>query len=129
MKVTHPYDFNEDDEQSAELFFKLGIPKNLAKTLIFISRVGECQSMDIEHGAQLRQPEVSMATQELQTRGWIVKRDIKGEGKGRPSQVFKKALDISTILKNLEQEKLKEFEESKMYITKLENLLNKSGRN
>jgi len=125
MNITTPFKFNEDDEKAAELLYKLGLPKNIAKTLIYISHVDECQSVDIEHGALLRQPEVSIATQELQTLGWISEREIRKKGKGRPIKVFKSNIDISMVLKILEEKKIDEFEKSKSYILELENLLNK----
>jgi len=125
MGLTNNYLFNNEDEKAAELFFKLGVPKHIAKSLIFISNANECQSRDIEHGANLRQPEVSMATQELQTRGWIVKREIRRKGKGRPIQVFRTALNISIILDSLEEEKIEEFEKSKIHVAELKDILSK----
>ncbi len=65
---------DKDDDKAIQFFVKLGMPKNLAKTLLYIYQVDECRSADIEHGADLRQPDVSIAMQELRRRGWVKKR-------------------------------------------------------
>jgi len=64
---------DENDERAVELFTDLGMPKNLAKTLVYISQCEECRSADVEQGADLRQPEVSVAMQELRKKGWAKK--------------------------------------------------------
>jgi len=116
------YVLGEDDEKAVHLFVKLGMPRNIAKTLLFVSKLDECQAVDIERGADLRQPEVSIAIQELRKRKWVKKkRDLKKEGKGRPIHVYKSTMEISEVLKNLEQEKIEEFEETKKDLTELKN--------
>jgi len=69
MRNTKSYRFNSQDEKIIKVFTELGMPRNLVKTLIYISQVEECRSAEIEHGANLRQPEVSVAMQQLQKRG------------------------------------------------------------
>jgi predicted transcriptional regulator len=114
---------DEKDDKAVQLFTELRMPKNLAKTLIYISQVDECKCADVEHGADLRQPEVSIAMQELRRRGWVTKRDIKGIGKGRPVHIYKSTKHLSEILKTFEQEKLKEVESVKKDISELKNIL------
>jgi predicted transcriptional regulator len=114
---------DEKDDKAVQLFTELGMPRNLAKTLIYISQVDECKCADVEQGADLRQPEVSIAMQELQRREWIIKRDLKGKGKGRPVHIYKLTRHLSEILKNFEQEKLKEVESTKKDISELKNLV------
>ncbi len=60
----------KNDREAARLFTELGMSKNLAKTLMYLSHVDECYSADIEQGANLRQPEVSLVMQELRRRKW-----------------------------------------------------------
>jgi len=74
MKKKNIYTLGADDDKAVQLFVKLGMPKNLAKTLLYISQFDECKCADIEHGADLRQPDVSIAMQELRRRGWVKKR-------------------------------------------------------
>lgn len=123
MKKKRSFVLDENDTKAVELFSDLGMPKNLAKTLLYISQVEECRSADVEQGADLRQPEVSVAMQELRRRGWAKKRDIKKKGKGRPVHIYKLTADLPTILKNFEQEKMNEVENIKQDLNQLQSLL------
>jgi predicted transcriptional regulator len=114
---------DEKDDKAVQLFTELGMPKNLAKTLIYISQVDECKSADVEKGADLRQPEVSIAMQELRRREWIKKRDLNKKRKGRPVHIYKCTTHLSEILKTFEREKLKEVESVKKDISELKNLI------
>ena len=40
--------FDENDEKAVRLFTDLGMPRNLAKTLMYICQVEECKSADVE---------------------------------------------------------------------------------
>ena len=102
------YRFNSQDEKIIKVFIDLGMPKNLAKTLIYIAQVNECRSVEIEHGANLRQPEVNVAMHKLQRKGWIKKRNLKKKGKGRPVHLYKLTSTINEIVSNFEKEKMKE---------------------
>ena len=119
------YKFNPQDEKIIKVFTDLGMPRNLAKTLMYISQVEECRSAEIEHGANLRQPEVSVAMQQLQKRGWITKRDRKKKGKGRPVHLYKLTSPIDSIVDNFEKEKIKEINEIKKDLTDLKKLIEK----
>ena len=123
MKKKNIYTLDADDDKAVQIFTELGMPKNLAKTLVYIYQVDECRSADVEQVADLRQPQVSVAMQELRRRGWIKKRDIKKKGKGRPVHIYKTSTDITKILKSVEQEKLKEFEAIKSDISELKNII------
>ncbi len=123
MKENTPYKLTQQDEKIVHIFTELGMPKNLAKTLTYISQVDECRSAEVEQGADLRQPEVSVAMQELRRRGWVAKQDLKGKGKGRPIHVYKPMVQLSEIMKNIEQEKLREFETVENNISELKNII------
>ena len=123
MKKVETYAFNKQDKNIIKLFSELGMPKNLAKTLMYISQVDECRSAEIERGANLRQPEVSVAMQLLQSKGWIEKRDLRKKGKGRPVHIYKLSAPIDEIIKNFESEKLAEVEDIKKDITELKQLI------
>ena len=116
---------SKKDEKAVKLFAELGMPRNLAKTLMYLSHVDECYSSDIERGADLRQPEVSIAMRELRHRGWVKKRDLKKKGKGRPLHVYTPATELKEILKSFEQEKLKEVETVENDISELKDLIEK----
>ena len=123
MKENTPYKLTQQDAKIVHIFTELGMPKNLAKTLTYISQVDECRSADVEQGANLRQPEVSVAMQELKKKGWIDKRDLKKEGKGRPIYIYKLASDLDNIIGSFEKEKLQEIKAVKRDITELKTLL------
>ena len=123
MKRKRSFVLDEKDTKAVKLFADLGMPKNLAKTLLYISQVEECRSADVEQGADLRQPEVSVAMQELRRRGWAKKRDVKKKGKGRPVHLYKLASDLPKILKSFEQEKMKEVDNIKQDLGQLQNLI------
>ena len=123
MKRKNLFVLDEKDDKAVQLFTELGMPKNLAKTLIYISQVDECKCADVEQAADLRQPEVSIAMQELLRRGWVKKRDLKKEGKGRPVHIYKPTIHLSEILKAFEQEKLREVEGVKKDISELKNII------
>jgi len=123
MKQKNSYVLDEKDNKAVAIFSSLGMPKNLAKTLLYIYQVDECRSAEVEHAADLRQPEVSIAMQELRRRGWIKKRDLKKKGKGRPVHIYKTSTQLSKIMNDLEHEKLKEFENVKKDISELKNII------
>ena len=114
---------DKDDDKAISLFVKLGMPKNLARTLLYVSQVDECKCADVEQGANLRQPEVSIAMQELRRRGWVKKRDLKKEGKGRPVHVYTPTVQLTDIVKTIESEKLKEVASVEADITKLRSII------
>jgi predicted transcriptional regulator len=123
MKRKSSFVLDEKDDKVIQLFTDLGMPKNLAKTLLYIYQVDECCSADVEQAADLRQPEVSIAVQELRKRGWINKRDLKTKGKGRPTHIYKPAMHFSDIWKAFEREKLKEVENIRNDISELKNII------
>jgi len=116
---------DKNDDKAVDLFVKLGMPKNLAKTLLYVSQFDECKSADVEQGTDMRQPEVSIAMQELRKKGWVKKHDLKKKGKGRPVHIYERTMDLSKILQTVEQDKLKEVEAVKNDISELKSLVQK----
>jgi len=123
MVKNKPYKLNSQDEKVVKIFSELGMPKNLAKTLLYISHCDECRSAEIEHQANLRQPEVSVAMQELQRKGWIKKRDLRKKGKGRPVHLYSLSHPIDEIIKTFEQEKMKEVQSIQNDLDQLKKLI------
>jgi predicted transcriptional regulator len=103
--------FTKKDDTLVKLLMRTDMPKNVAKTLVFLRKKEETTSVEIEISTALRQPEVSIAMQELRRRKWVIKRDIKKEGKGRPVHSYKLALPFEKIIEILEREELKRIEE------------------
>jgi len=115
--------FNSKDKKIIKVFTELGMPRNLAKTLMYISSTEECRSAEIERNADLRQPEVSVAMQELQRRGWVTKRDLKKKGKGRPVHIYQLRYPIDNIVEDFEKQKLKEINHVKKDLDELRDLI------
>jgi predicted transcriptional regulator len=92
------------DETLVELLIETGLSKNVAKTLVFLSKRDETTSVEIEKVTGLRQPEVSIAMQELRRRKWVEKRDIKKEGKGRPVHAYRLSYAWNTIIEQLDRD-------------------------
>lgn len=98
----------EEDKRVAGLLMNIGVPRNVARTVTYLSKVPEALSVQIEVGAELRQPEVSIAIRKMRERNWISERKIKKEGKGRPLHTYKMNSDIKAIVNTLIQEKKNE---------------------
>jgi predicted transcriptional regulator len=123
MKQIKSLVLDEKDDKAVQIFSKLGMPKNLAKTLMYIYQVDECRSAEVEQAVDLRQPEVCVAIKELSRRGWVKKRKLNKKGKGRPAHIYKPTTHLSEIMKNFEQEKLKEVVTIKNDLSELKNLI------
>ncbi len=111
--------FTKEDMELSELLQRAGLPRNVARTLVFMKSREEVKSIDIEKNTELRQPEVSIAMKYLRERGWIKKRDIKKEGKGRPIHGYKLAKPFSKIIEEIEREIRREIGEKEKLIKDL----------
>ena len=94
----------KDEEKLAEILQQAGLSRNVARTLAYMKARPEVKSVEIERNTGLRQPEVSIAMKYLKMRGWIIKRDIKKEGKGRPVHGYKLAKPFSKIIGEIEKD-------------------------
>ncbi|NLI73611.1 MAG: ArsR family transcriptional regulator [Euryarchaeota archaeon] len=103
--------FTKKDETLVRLLMSTDMPKNVAKTLIFLRKKDETTSVEIEVSTALRQPEVSIAMQDLRRRKWVAKRDIKKEGKGRPVHSYRLAIPFEKIIETIEKEERKKIDE------------------
>ncbi len=112
----------KEQKELVERLIKAGIQKNIAKTLVYVAGKEETKSREIELATDLRQPEVSIAMQNIRNRGWVTKRDIKKEGKGRPVHGYSLDKPIEEIIKEIEtkeKERIKDIEENLKAIKRL----------
>ena len=112
-------------DQQKELIDHLGntgMSKNTATCLVFISNRDETRSREIESETRLRQPEVSIAMQELREKGWIEKRNIKKGGKGRPVHGYKLAIPIDEILDEIEEKEENKIKDIRDNLNKIKDL-------
>jgi len=92
-----------DEEELIDRLIKAGLQKNVARTLVFVAGRDETKSREIETATDLRQPEVSIAMQELRERGWVTKREIKKGGKGRPVHAYSLDKPMDEIIEEIEE--------------------------
>lgn len=97
--------FTEKEEAFVNLLIGIGIPRTVSKVLVFLANTPEATSRDIERGADLRQPEVSIALQYLKERNWITSRLEKTESIGRPQNVVRLSHPIDEITDSIRAEK------------------------
>ncbi len=115
-------DTKVERDEFASILMKVGLKRNVAKVLTYLAGVAEATSREIEIGSDLRQPEVSIAMREIRKLEWIVERDEKNPGKGRPYRIYKLNKSLPEIVDYLESEKSKESERVMRQIEKLKSL-------
>ncbi len=95
---------SEINDKLAKYLIISDIPRSVAYTMVYIRDKGEVTSVEIERETGLRQPEVSIAMQWLRRKGWINKRNMKKEGKGRPIHGYRLSKDFNEILEEIVQD-------------------------
>ena len=100
----------------------LGIKRNEARLITYLTEVEEVSSKDIEVATGMRQPEVSIAMRALRERNWIAESEIKGEGKGRPLKIYALRPTIDEVIGHYEAEKARESSQAMEAIRKLKEL-------
>lgn len=113
----------DEQEELIDRLIQAGLQKNLALTLVFVASRDETKSRDIESSTDLRQPEVSIAMQELRERGWVTKRDIKKEGKGRPVHGYQLDQSIDDIVAEIEEKEMERVDKIKENLKKIKELV------
>lgn len=91
----------EEDEKLAKFLILSDVPRSVAYTLAYMRDKGEITSVQIERETGLRQPEVSISMQWLRRKGWINKRNMKKEGKGRPVHGYRLSKGFAEILEEI----------------------------
>jgi predicted transcriptional regulator len=96
--------FTDKEEEFLNLLIGIGMKTNVAKLLVFFAGTPSATSREIEHGTDLRQPEVSVAMKYLAERGWIRSYDNPSGNTGRPMKIFELATPITGIMKSIGSE-------------------------
>jgi predicted transcriptional regulator len=99
---------DEKDLEFAGVLQSLGLSRNVASVIIYLIEAEEGSSRNIEMATSLRQPEVSIATKTLREKGWIMERDVKGNGKGRPLKIYSMRTSIDEIIRYYKEQKNQE---------------------
>lgn len=116
-------ELSDKEERIVKLLSETGLNRNIAKVVVFLSKVGEAISRDIERAANLRQPEVSLAMKELKDWEWVKERELKKKGKGRPLKSYKLTLDLKEIVSELVNKKREEIKRIEKDLLELEKLV------
>ena len=114
---------DDEDREFAEILRSLGMDRNTAILITYLASAGEATSREVELGAGLRQPEVSIAMRDLRENNWVGEREVKTGGKGRPTLVYTLTTPIDEIIKHIEDEKLRDHAEVMENIHKLKGLV------
>ncbi len=109
--------------EAVTLFTDLGVPRTVAVALVALSSGQERTAQELEGESGLRQPEVSVAMTELRQRGWVAKRDLRANGKGRPRHVYRLSIPIAAIVAHVEREKHDEAARATEALARLRNLI------
>lgn len=119
MKSIVRKQFDEKDEEIADVLTSLGLSRPIAKTLSYLKDLKEATSMELERVTGLRQPEVSIVMRDLKEMDWISEREEKKPGKGRPFKIYSLKLSFKEIINYFEKQKMKEFNEIQSNIKRL----------
>ncbi|MEM0139724.1 MAG: ArsR family transcriptional regulator [Ferroplasma sp.] len=110
---------SEEINKLAKYLMVSDIPRSVAYTLVYMKDKGEITSVEIERETGLRQPEVSIAMQWLRRKNWIIKRNMKKEGKGRPIHGYKLSKGFNEILEEIINGREKKIDEINETINEL----------
>ncbi len=119
--------FTDKEEGLIRLLSSMEISKNVARTLVCLQAQEECTSVQIERATGLRQPEVSIAIQELRDRGWVTKKDIRRSHKGRPVHSYRLARPFCEIIAAIDAGEKARIRKMEAALRRLRALVKKGG--
>jgi predicted transcriptional regulator len=128
MKTLQIKQLDKKDTIIAETLVSLGMNMNIALALTYLQNMNAATSMDLEKGANLRQPEVSIVIKQLKEQDWINERVEKKIGKGRPTKVYSLKVGFNEIITQLENQKNKSIDKARKNIERLRELENNSKK-
>jgi predicted transcriptional regulator len=114
--------FDEKEEEIVDALNSLGISRPVARILAYLHQVNEATSIELEIGANLRQPDVSIAMKQLKELDWISEREEKKHGKGRPNKIYSLKVGFNDIIAQLEKKQKKTIDEAQDKIKRLKEL-------
>lgn len=115
-------ELSKDQSKLIGSLIETGVKKNVAKTLVVLAGEEGIKSRTIEDLTDLRQPEISLATQRLRELGWITKTDQKKEGKGRPVHLYSLDKAMEEIVNEIEEKEKEKIDEIKENVEKIKEL-------
>ena len=119
MKTLNIKQLDEKDEEIADALIAIGMSRNVARTLSYLQNVDKATSVELEKGARLHQPEVSIAMKQLKERNWVNEWEEKKPGKGRPFRIYSLKVGFNEIIAHLEKQQKKALDETQSKIERL----------
>ena len=113
---------DDDDQRFIEALKDLGMSRNIATTLTYLTNVSKASSQEIEMSTGLRQPEVSIAMRYMRKNTWVNVSEKKTAGKGRPTKIYSLSAPVDTIVQHYENKILDETQATMKAIDKLKNI-------
>jgi predicted transcriptional regulator len=90
--------------------------------ITYLKSVDQASPRDIEMPTGLRQPEVSISMRTMREMGWVLERDVKSLGKGRPMKIYALGTTMKEIIEHYETEKNQESAKTIEAIQRLKDL-------
>ena len=123
MKQSTVKVLDEKDLDIIDALRSVNVPRNVATLITFLANMDEAStSREIEMATDLRQPEVSIAMRTLRNNNWLAEREIKAEGKGRPTKIYTLSVPFGEIIKHYEDMKNSETARTMQAIQRLKEI-------
>jgi len=122
MKTLDIKQLDTKEEEIADALMAIGISRNVARALSYLQNVDKATSIDLERGASLRQPEVSVAIKQLKVNDWISEQEEKKPGKGRPHKIYSLKIGFNDIISHLEKQQKKSVDNTHKKLERLKEL-------
>jgi predicted transcriptional regulator len=110
---------DENDHIFIETLRDLGMSRNVATMMAYLTNVDEASSREIEISTGLRQPEVSLAIRLMNKQSWVSVRSGKKTGKGRPTKIYSLMAPVDEIISYYEDKIYKDSQATILAIKKL----------
>jgi predicted transcriptional regulator len=104
MELNSNMQFSENDLEISEILTDVGLKNNEARVLVVLFKGYDLTSREIERIVDLRQPEVSIAINQLIDRKWAQVTSLITEKKGRPVKVYSLSRSVDTIIDQIEEQ-------------------------
>ena len=91
-------------EEVIKSFQRVGIGEHVARCFMAMAETEKTSQKELQRMTGLRQPEISIALEKLYSSGWIDRRVIKEEMRGRPFFSYKFKTSVKEILDSIRDE-------------------------
>lgn len=113
---------NVESNEMVQLLVSLGAEINTAKTLICLHVHGASKSTDLQKRCNLRQPDVSIAINQLNGLKLIEIITTPSGGRGRPSHTYQLTVSLNEALKPFRQQAIERLSVLQEQLTRLTEL-------